>query len=89
MCETKAPKIGDVVRLKSGSPAMTVVELIPEQNGITYVTCRWFAMDETEIIDVPSDALMIEPELDVSPGPLEAWVKPVGSDDWKHVTKDG
>jgi uncharacterized protein YodC (DUF2158 family) len=76
MCETKAPKIGDVVRLKSGSPAMTVVELIPEQNGITYVTCRWFAMDETEI-------------LDVSPGPLEAWVKPVGSDDWKHVTKDG
>ena len=53
-------KLGDVVRLKSGSPAMTIVEIIPEQESITYMTCRWFVLGETETIDVPSDALLYD-----------------------------
>jgi uncharacterized protein YodC (DUF2158 family) len=73
--QAEMPKLGDVVRLKSGSPAMTVVELIPEQKGVTYVTCRWFTMDETETIDVPAEALEIEPPLVVEPGQLVGWRK--------------
>lgn len=35
-------KIGDVVRLKSGGPAMTIIEV----EG-TSLTCLWFAEDKS------------------------------------------
>lgn len=45
-------RVGDVVQLKSGGPAMTVTEV----NG-TDVTCSWFVRDEPKINVYPSDAL--------------------------------
>ena len=35
-------KIGDVVQLKSGSPQMTIVEIIEEEDKIL-ARCEWFA----------------------------------------------
>lgn len=35
------PKIGDVVYLKSGSPALTVVHLDEPKNGHTWVSVTW------------------------------------------------
>lgn len=37
-------KVGEVVKLKSGGPHMTISE-IPNlgDNGVQYVTCEWFA----------------------------------------------
>lgn len=47
--EAKA-KVGDVVRLKSGGPRMTVVDL-GEYKGPSYeplLGCQWFALDHNE-----------------------------------------
>jgi uncharacterized protein YodC (DUF2158 family) len=35
----KLPKLGDIVRFKSGGPAMTVTWIEPEN---ALITCRWF-----------------------------------------------
>ena len=40
-------KIGDVVKLKSGGPAMTV-ELISRWDGIEKARCQWFSGDKVE-----------------------------------------
>jgi uncharacterized protein YodC (DUF2158 family) len=39
--------LGDLVQLKSGGPAMTVVEF----NGYDYI-CRWFTASRNEIIEL-------------------------------------
>jgi uncharacterized protein YodC (DUF2158 family) len=38
-------KPGDVVRLKSGGPKMTVIEQSQDQNGEPAVHCEWFDED--------------------------------------------
>ncbi len=39
-------KIGDTVRLKSGSPLMTVVDVRPDDTSEPNVACAWFSDDE-------------------------------------------
>jgi uncharacterized protein YodC (DUF2158 family) len=39
-------KVGDTVRLKSGSPLMTVVKVQPDDTSETNVACAWFSGDE-------------------------------------------
>jgi len=45
-------KVGDVVKLKSGGPAMTVSEL-----AVTQVWCMWFEGTEQKQAIFPVDAL--------------------------------
>jgi uncharacterized protein YodC (DUF2158 family) len=49
-------KIGDLVQLKSGGPAMTVTET-PEDMGSSAVWCKWFANNKTESDSFPPLAL--------------------------------
>ncbi len=39
-------KVGDTVRLKSGSPLMTVTKVHPDDTGEVKVGCLWFSVDE-------------------------------------------
>jgi uncharacterized protein YodC (DUF2158 family) len=39
-------KVGDTVRLKSGSPLMTVVNVQPDDASELNVACAWFSGDE-------------------------------------------
>jgi uncharacterized protein YodC (DUF2158 family) len=39
-------KVGDTVRLKSGSPLMTVVKVQPDNTNEPDVACTWFSDDE-------------------------------------------
>jgi uncharacterized protein YodC (DUF2158 family) len=39
-------KVGDTVRLKSGSPLMTVIKVQPEDMSEPSVACTWFSDDE-------------------------------------------
>jgi uncharacterized protein YodC (DUF2158 family) len=39
-------KVGDTVRLKSGSPVMTVVKVQPDDTSESNVACVWFSSDE-------------------------------------------
>jgi uncharacterized protein YodC (DUF2158 family) len=41
-------KRGDVVRLKSGGPEMTVKQEAGDPVGLTTVWCEWFAGDKLE-----------------------------------------
>lgn len=45
-------KVGDTVRLKSGSPLMTVSELHDVQ-GTPYAFCTWFVRNEQKSGDFP------------------------------------
>ena len=49
-------KIGDIVRLKSGGPSMTVVEAAGPD--IQYVSCAWFAGSRKEVGSFPPEALI-------------------------------
>lgn len=51
-------KIGDVVRLKSGSPAMTVTHTGTAQEP--RCNCSWFAGNEAMSGRFPADALRLE-----------------------------
>jgi uncharacterized protein YodC (DUF2158 family) len=39
-------KVGDTVRLKSGSPLMTVINVQPDDTTEPNVACAWFSDDE-------------------------------------------
>ena len=39
-------KVGDTVRLKSGSPLMTVIKVQPDDTSDPNVACTWFSDDE-------------------------------------------
>jgi uncharacterized protein YodC (DUF2158 family) len=39
-------KVGDTVRLKSGSPLMTVINVQPDDTSEPNVACAWFSDDE-------------------------------------------
>jgi len=47
-------KVGDTVRLKSGGPVMTVVEVDDEEDEIH---CQWFADSENKRDCFPTDSL--------------------------------
>lgn len=58
MSETEEFKIGDVVRLKSGGPDMTVVSL--NENSMTHkgqIKCQWFEKNRPQDSIFPSAAL--------------------------------
>lgn len=50
-------KVGDVVQLKSGGPAMTVTYYGPGFSRDTIVTCQWFVNNEQKSGDFPPEAL--------------------------------
>jgi uncharacterized protein YodC (DUF2158 family) len=47
--------VGDIVKLKSGGPDMTV-RIVPDATGKTY-TCQWFAGKKLEQGSFPGDSL--------------------------------
>lgn len=47
--------VGDIVKLKSGGPDMTV-KTLPQEKGTTYV-CQWFAGRKLEQGSFPADSL--------------------------------
>lgn len=53
-------KTGDVVKLRSGGPMMTVTYV---QSGPETVHTTWFSGDKQEIGSFPVDALRMESEL--------------------------
>lgn len=57
-------KKGDVVRLKSGGPAMTVEEypviLVPKGEDNTHAKCVWFNDKELKQASFPIDSLVVE-----------------------------
>jgi len=57
--ETPLYKIGDTVRLKSGGPLMTVVEVRSETSsgGKPLVWVKWFWENEVKQDSFPSDAI--------------------------------
>jgi uncharacterized protein YodC (DUF2158 family) len=54
-------KTGDIVRLKSGGPSMTV-ESVSEVNG--RIWCQWFAGNRLNAGEFNSDSIDFEDELD-------------------------
>jgi len=50
-------EVGDVVKLKSGSPNMTIVE-IDTYEGILKARCRWFAGERAD--EVREDVFTLE-----------------------------
>jgi len=60
---------GDVVRLKSGGPEMTVVKGFRDGSGFppgvgVAVECQWFAGDRLEFATFPSEFLVVVEEPD-------------------------
>jgi uncharacterized protein YodC (DUF2158 family) len=47
--------VGDIVKLKSGGPEMTV-QTLPDSSG-KYYTCQWFAGKKLESGRFPADSL--------------------------------
>ena len=48
-------KVGDIVKLKSGGPDMTI-RIVPDVGAKTY-TCQWFAGKKLEQGSFPGDSL--------------------------------
>jgi uncharacterized protein YodC (DUF2158 family) len=57
---TEQLKVGDVVRLKSGGPKMTITQLLTQKGQPTCV-CQWFAdgTNKNEAAAFPAEALAI------------------------------
>lgn len=55
MATTNTFKVGDIVKLKSGGPDMTV-RVVPDPTSKTY-TCQWFAGKKLEQGSFPGDSL--------------------------------
>jgi uncharacterized protein YodC (DUF2158 family) len=56
-------KVGDLVKLKSGSPVMTVTDVYSISSRIT-VKCSWFGGKKLETGQFPPDALTTATEKD-------------------------
>lgn len=54
-------KVGDVVRLKSGGPAMTIT-VVGERYGTPTVWCTWFDQKGSQSGDFPPAALETDEE---------------------------
>ena len=62
-------KVGDVVRLKSGGPKMTVTQVGTDSiTELLTVWCAWFVLTKQETGTFPADA--VEPVIE-SPEPLQ------------------
>jgi uncharacterized protein YodC (DUF2158 family) len=59
-------KTGDVVKLKSGGPLMTVT-LIGDRYGMPIAYCSWFEGTNNKSADFPPDSL----EIAAKPGPTK------------------
>ena len=55
-------KIGDVVKLKSGGPAMTVMK-VDDFGTRTVIKCTWFAESKIERGDFPPEVLLSAPPI--------------------------
>lgn len=55
MADEKGFKIGDIVKLKSGGPDMTV-QTVPAK-GANYYSCQWFAGKKLEYGRFPGSSL--------------------------------
>ena len=70
--ETSKFRVGDVVKLKSGGPAMTVIAYDPDRDGeykCPYTTCSWFSSDNCqEKGRFPVEAIDV-----VAPIKLQSW----------------
>jgi uncharacterized protein YodC (DUF2158 family) len=53
--------IGDVVRLKSGSPKMTVAKLSTDKEKVEY-QCQWFNFDTKKMEQAYFYPAMLEPD---------------------------
>ncbi len=51
--------IGDIVKLKSGGPAMTVTEATVQNNGRLHVQCIWYIAEKYSRESFDSDALTV------------------------------
>jgi uncharacterized protein YodC (DUF2158 family) len=59
---TKNIKVGDVVRLKSGSPKMTVTIIDEDESGNPRAWCLWFEGTKKLDSDFPISVLEHPPE---------------------------
>ena len=52
-------QVGDVVKLKSGGPNMTVLRIDPDENGGQLTMCIWFDVTSEAVTraEFPSDTL--------------------------------
>lgn len=53
--------VGSIVKLRSGSPEMTVQAEMNFPNKGTYLRCQWFAGKKLESGDFPPDSLELVP----------------------------
>jgi uncharacterized protein YodC (DUF2158 family) len=53
-------KAGDVVHLRSGGPAMTVVSTWPHTSGYQVAVCMWFDKFEKREAEIPALGLIVE-----------------------------
>lgn len=51
-------KIGDIVKLKSGGPAMTVQAINESENSGIYFQCQWFAGKKLEVGSFRGESLV-------------------------------
>jgi uncharacterized protein YodC (DUF2158 family) len=59
-------EVGDVVKLKSGAPKMTVIAAGKEDmTGEPFTSCRWFVGMKSESASFPPDALVLVSEVEV------------------------
>ncbi|MFV3335006.1 YodC family protein [Pseudomonas sp. NY15437] len=59
MAKQHAFNVGDIVRLKSGGPNMTV-QTLPDAGGRLF-TCQWFAGKKLENGRFPAESLEVAP----------------------------
>ncbi len=57
MSNTNKYKIGDIVKLKSGGPEMTV-QVVPTERSV-YYKCQWFAGKKLESGNFQEDSLEV------------------------------
>ena len=60
MSEKNAYNLGDIVRLKSGGPDMTVKEVIPKMGGefSGSYRCQWFAGKKLDMGVFPQESIV-------------------------------
>lgn len=83
-------KVGDVVRLKSGGPDMTVLGSV-YQPGLYPVRCTWHSLSEDRYRcgDFPEEALMLSLPVDEFDGWHEAELTELTEEDLHQLHAEG